>query len=129
MNARGLWPVIPGVWHLGVGFTPGRRRDTALRVSFRFAGARARLARLRLPIPLPADRGGHDRPRRAAMVLLATLFYGIAFNMAVPLEERNALLTVWLRRLLAVRDIDEMLAEGRGPTTVDLVTVLEETAP
>ncbi len=28
------------------------------------------------------------------------------------------ILTVWLRRLLAVQDIDEMLAEGRGPKSV-----------
>ncbi|MPZ09765.1 MAG: zinc transporter ZntB [Kiloniellaceae bacterium] len=37
------------------------------------------------------------------------------------------ILTVWLRRLLAVGDIDAMLAEGRGPKTVgEFLTLLSE---
>jgi len=37
------------------------------------------------------------------------------------------LFTVWLRRLLAVGDLDQMLAEGRGPKTVgEFVTLLSE---
>jgi drug/metabolite transporter (DMT)-like permease len=56
-----------------------------------------------LAIDLPAMRGADATALGAAMVLLATLFYGIAFNLAVPLEERNgALPVIWRAQLVAL---------------------------
>jgi drug/metabolite transporter (DMT)-like permease len=54
-------------------------------------------------INVPALQGADATALGAAMVLLATLFYGIAFNMAVPLEERNgALPVIWRAQLVAL---------------------------
>jgi drug/metabolite transporter (DMT)-like permease len=72
---------------------PTRRQAFGLVVGF--AGVVA--------INLPALRGADATALGAAMVLLATLFYGIAFNLAVPLEERNgALPVIWRAQLVAL---------------------------
>ncbi len=54
-------------------------------------------------INLPALRSADATALGAVMVLLATLFYGVAFNLAVPLEERNgALPVIWRAQLVAL---------------------------
>lgn len=56
-----------------------------------------------LAINWPAVQDADATALGAAMVLLATLFYGIAFNLAVPLEERNgALPVIWRAQLVAL---------------------------
>ncbi len=61
-------------------------------------------------INLPALQGADATALGAAMVLLATLFYGVAFNLAVPLEERNgALPVIWRAQLVAL-----VLVSGPG---------------
>lgn len=56
-----------------------------------------------LAINWPALRGADATTVGAGLVLLATLFYGIAFNLAVPLEERNgALPVIWRAQLVAL---------------------------
>jgi drug/metabolite transporter (DMT)-like permease len=51
----------------------------------------------------PAVQGADATALGAGLVLLATLFYGIAFNLAVPLEERNgALPVIWRAQLVAL---------------------------
>jgi drug/metabolite transporter (DMT)-like permease len=54
-------------------------------------------------IDLPALQGADATALGAAMVLVATMFYGVAFNLAVPLEERNgALPVIWRAQLVAL---------------------------
>ena len=53
-----------------------------------------------LAINGPAAQQADATTVGAALVLLATLCYGIAFNMAVPLEERNGALPIILRAQL-----------------------------
>jgi drug/metabolite transporter (DMT)-like permease len=56
-----------------------------------------------LAISWPAVQGASATALGAGLVLLATLFYGIAFNMAVPLEERNgALPVIWRAQMVAL---------------------------
>lgn len=56
-----------------------------------------------LAINWPAAQGATATVIGAGMVVLATLFYGIAFNLAVPLEERNgALPVIWRAQLVAL---------------------------
>jgi drug/metabolite transporter (DMT)-like permease len=63
-----------------------------------------------LAINWPAAQDATATAVGAAMVLLATLFYGIAFNLAVPLEERNgALPVIWRAQLVAL-----LLVSGPG---------------
>jgi drug/metabolite transporter (DMT)-like permease len=51
----------------------------------------------------PAVRGADATAVGAGLVLLATMFYGVAFNLAVPLEERNgALPVIWRAQLVAL---------------------------
>lgn len=72
---------------------PGGRQSLGLFVGF--AGVVA--------ISWPAVQGATTTAIGAAMVLLATLCYGIAFNLAVPLEERNgALPVIWRAQLAAL---------------------------
>lgn len=53
-------------------------------------------------INLPAVRGTEGMLAGAVMVLAATLSYGIAFNLTVPLEEHNhALPVIWRAQLAA----------------------------
>lgn len=54
-------------------------------------------------ISWPAVQGTSATAVGAGLVLLATLFYGIAFNLAVPLEERNgALAVIWRAQIVAL---------------------------
>jgi drug/metabolite transporter (DMT)-like permease len=54
-------------------------------------------------ISWPAVQGATATALGAGLVLLATLFYGVAFNLAVPLEERNgALPVIWRAQLVAL---------------------------
>lgn len=55
-----------------------------------------------LAINLPAAQGADATAFGAGLVLLATLSYGVAFNLAEPLEERNgALPVIWRAQLAA----------------------------
>ncbi|MDQ4006809.1 MAG: DMT family transporter [Actinomycetota bacterium] len=61
-------------------------------------------------INTPALREADATTLGAVLVLLATLCYGIAFNLAVPLEERNgALPVIWRAQLVAL-----LLVSGPG---------------
>jgi drug/metabolite transporter (DMT)-like permease len=54
-------------------------------------------------ISWPAVRGADATALGAGLVLLATMFYGIAFNLAVPLEERHgALPVIWRAQVVAL---------------------------
>jgi drug/metabolite transporter (DMT)-like permease len=54
-------------------------------------------------IDWPALQAGHATALGATLVLLATVCYGVAFNLAVPLEERNgALPVIWRAQLVAL---------------------------
>jgi len=54
-------------------------------------------------IDWPALQAGHATALGATLVLLATMCYGVAFNLAVPLEERNgALPVIWRAQLVAL---------------------------
>lgn len=56
-----------------------------------------------LAISWPAARGADASALGAGLVLLATLSYGVAFNLAEPLEARNgALPVIWRAQLAAV---------------------------
>jgi drug/metabolite transporter (DMT)-like permease len=51
----------------------------------------------------PALQAGSATALGATLVLLVTMFYGVAFNLAVPLEERNgALPVIWRVQLVAL---------------------------
>ncbi|HZI97373.1 MAG TPA: DMT family transporter [Actinomycetales bacterium] len=55
-----------------------------------------------LAINWPATQGAQATAVGAGLVLLATAFYGFAFNLAVPLEERSGVLPViWRAQLVA----------------------------
>jgi len=72
---------------------PARRQALGLLVGF--AGV--------LAINWPAAQGATATTVGIGLVLLATLCYGIAFNLAVPLEERNgALAVIWRAQLAAL---------------------------
>jgi len=54
-------------------------------------------------IDWPALQAGNATALGATLVLLATMCYGVAFNLAVPLEERNgALPVIWRVQLVAL---------------------------
>jgi drug/metabolite transporter (DMT)-like permease len=54
-------------------------------------------------IGLPSAGGAHATALGAGLVLLATLLYGIAFNLATPLEQRyGALPVIWRAQLVAL---------------------------
>jgi len=54
-------------------------------------------------IDWPALQAGSGTALGATLVLLATMCYGVAFNLAVPLEERNgALPVIWRTQLVAL---------------------------
>lgn len=74
---------------------PGR--GTAVGLAIGFVGV--------LAVNLPAARGG-ARLAGIAMVLSATLLYGVAFNLAEPLEERNGALPVLYRALVVAVVVD-----------------------
>jgi drug/metabolite transporter (DMT)-like permease len=51
----------------------------------------------------PSLGGAHSTALGAALVLLATLLYGFAFNLAAPLEERHgALPVIWRAEIVAL---------------------------
>jgi drug/metabolite transporter (DMT)-like permease len=54
-------------------------------------------------IGLPSAGGAHATALGAGLVLLATLLYGVAFNLATPLEQRyGALPVIWRAQLVAL---------------------------
>ncbi len=54
-------------------------------------------------IDWPAVQAGNASALGVTLVLLATMCYGVAFNLAVPLEERNgALPVIWRAQLVAL---------------------------
>ena len=54
-------------------------------------------------ISWPAVQGADATAVGAGLVLLATMFYGVAFNLAVPLEERSgALPVIWRAQVVAL---------------------------
>jgi drug/metabolite transporter (DMT)-like permease len=89
--------LVATVWSRRV---PSRRQLAGLVVGF--GGV--------LAINTPALRAADATTLGAVLVLLATLCYGIAFNLAVPLEERNgALPVIWRAQLVAL-----LLVSGPG---------------
>lgn len=64
-------------------------------------------------VTLPAAEGADSTALGAGLVLLATLFYGIAINVAVPLQRRHGALPVLLRaQLVAVALVAPVGAAG-----------------
>lgn len=56
-----------------------------------------------LAVNWPAAQGAGGTAFGAGLVVIATMLYGVAFNLAVPLEERNgALPVIWRAQLVAV---------------------------
>lgn len=56
-----------------------------------------------LVVAWPSVRGAHATALGATLVLLATLLYGVAFNLAAPLEQRHgALPVVWRAEIVAL---------------------------
>jgi drug/metabolite transporter (DMT)-like permease len=84
--------VLAAVWSRRL---PGR--GTAVGLAIGFVGV--------LAVNLPAVRGGAS-VAGIAMVLGATLLYGVSFNLAEPLEDRNGVLPVIFRALCAAFVID-----------------------
>jgi drug/metabolite transporter (DMT)-like permease len=72
---------------------PSRRRIAGLLIGF--LGV--------LAISWPALRGAHATAAGAGLVVAATILYGIAFNVASPLQQRHgALPVIWRSELVAV---------------------------
>jgi drug/metabolite transporter (DMT)-like permease len=72
---------------------PGRRRAAGLMIGF--AGV--------IAITWPSLNDAHATGVSAALVVLATMLYGVAFNLAGPLQQRHgALPVIWRAQLVAL---------------------------
>lgn len=95
---------------------PPRRRQLA-GLAVGFAGVVA--------IAWPAVHNASATVGGAALVLGATLCYGIAFNLTVPLEERNgALPVIWRAQLVALVLVTPLGVAGAAGSTWSWSTIL-----
>jgi drug/metabolite transporter (DMT)-like permease len=95
----------------------------------RLPGARQRIGLLIgflgvVVVSWPSLGGAHSTALGAGLVLLATVLYGVAFNLAAPLEERcGALPVVWRAEIVALVLLAPMGLVGRVGSTRASVTV------
>ncbi|HET7327070.1 MAG TPA: DMT family transporter [Nocardioidaceae bacterium] len=72
-----------------------------------------------LVVNWPAAQGTGATVLGAGLVVIATLLYGVAFNLAVPLEERNgALPVIWRAQLVALLLVTPAGAFGLADSTL-----------
>ncbi|MFP4148890.1 MAG: DMT family transporter [Nitriliruptoraceae bacterium] len=92
---NGAMPLTVAAWAtLLLGRAPGRTQLVGLVVGF--VGVVA-IALPELPVGATTGEGSPLRATGAALVLLATVLYGLAANLAVPLQQRYGSLPVLLR--------------------------------
>jgi drug/metabolite transporter (DMT)-like permease len=76
-------------------------------------------------ISWPAVQGAHATAFGVGLAVLATLLYGIAFNIAVPLEQRNgALPVIWRAQLFALVLVAPVGVVGVAQSTFSWTSLL-----